>query len=539
MANGYLAIVLHAHLPYARADRPRGNREDYRFLEYARECYLPLIRVLDQWEHDQIPARITLSLSPTLITLMQASQVQARLAEHLDRMIELSSREMNRTALQPELYNLTGAYHLRLLQLRNAFVDRCGGNLLHAFADLASRGRVELITGPASHAFLPGMVAMQRQAARGQIRVGLQAFRDALGFPTAGFWLPECAYTPELDELLGTEGVRYTVVDGRALEHASPPAVHGVMAPVHCPSGVAAFGRDRLGADGMGGDALGRPQDGAYRDNRRDIGDELPYEYLRPYMPAEGVRLPTGFRYHRLEGENGRSSIYDRKAALNRAAEQAQTFIGQQQWRANEARGRMDRPALFVAAYDLHVFGHRWFEGTEFLDYLLRKIHFDQDVLESITPAEYLLRHPCNQMTTPAASSWSDDGYFQQWVGPDTAWIYRHLSRAGRILHHLTVSVNGNGDSEGSKPDRDADNLPGRALRAAARQLVLAQSSDWMTMMRNGDTADYGRQRLALHLRNFARVASQIEGQAIDTATLEQLERDWPIFDTLRTDTYR
>lgn len=557
MAQGYLSVILHAHLPYIRPARRHAGDAEFWFYERALECYLPLIRILDNLQRDRARTRLTLSLSPTLIALMRDEIIRERLIGHVNRMLELSARELNRTALLPALRELAGTYHLRLLHLQNTLTQRCGGELLEAFRQMEARGQVELITGPASHAFLPGMLAMQPQAARCQIRLGMDTFESAFGHRPGGFWLPECAYTPELDEILGAEGVGYIVLDGRALERASTPAFHGIHAPVYCPSGVAAFGRDRDAACLPGCNAYGHPTDPLFRDNRRDIADDLPLDYLRPYLPDPNTRIPTGARYHCIRaGDNG-SNVYQRKAALNRAAEHAEGFMRDRMHRAQNLVCQMDRPPLFVCAYDMHVFGHRWFEGIEYLDYLLRKVHFDQNVLETVTPGEYLDRHRCNQMTTPAVSSWADEGYFDQLVGPDTAWVYQHLSRAVRVMRELTEAAaeqggteegEGNGHHGGAEDTpsecldhstTSSNDLQSRALRAAARQLVLAQSGDWVTLLQNPQHAEYARTRLHLHLSNFARLASQIRSRQIKSGDIEALERDWPIFGEICPDAYR
>ena len=67
MEKGYLALVLHAHLPYVRhPERPRFLEEDWLF-EAITETYAPLIKVFDRLIDDGVPFRITISLSPTLI----------------------------------------------------------------------------------------------------------------------------------------------------------------------------------------------------------------------------------------------------------------------------------------------------------------------------------------------------------------------------------------------------------------------------------------------------------------------------------------
>ena len=67
----------------------------------------------------------------------------------------------------------------------------------------------------------------------------------------------------------------------------------------------------------------------------------------------------------------------------------------------------MDRPPCIVAPYDAELFGHWWFEGPMFLEFLCRQAAFDQDEIELITPGDYLDRHPRIQLQEPSASTWS------------------------------------------------------------------------------------------------------------------------------------
>ena len=65
---------------------------------------------------------------------------------------------------------------------------------------------------------------------------------------------------------------------------------------------------------------------------------------------------------------------------------------------------------------------------------LFRQLHHDQSELETITPAQYLDRHPTNQVATPSATSWGHEGYNAYWVNESNAWVYRHLHRAGERM---------------------------------------------------------------------------------------------------------
>ena len=73
----------------------------------------------------------------------------------------------------------------------------------------------------------------------------------------------------------------------------------------------------------------------------------------------------------------------------------------------------LDRPPLVISPYDAELFGHWWYEGPEFLDRFVRQAYQDRKTFELITPEQYLRRHPTNQIATPAASSWGEEGYYR------------------------------------------------------------------------------------------------------------------------------
>jgi 1,4-alpha-glucan branching enzyme len=66
----------------------------------------------------------------------------------------------------------------------------------------------------------------------------------------------------------------------------------------------------------------------------------------------------------------------------------------------------MGRPPLVVAPYDAELFGHWWYEGPWFLDFLIRKSYFDQNTYRMTHLAEYLKENPTQQVCKPAQSSW-------------------------------------------------------------------------------------------------------------------------------------
>ena len=71
MAKGNLAIVLHAHLPYVRSEEPGSLEEDW-FFQALVECYLPLLETFEEaFRSNNQEPKITIGLSPTLLSLLE------------------------------------------------------------------------------------------------------------------------------------------------------------------------------------------------------------------------------------------------------------------------------------------------------------------------------------------------------------------------------------------------------------------------------------------------------------------------------------
>jgi len=91
--SGYLSIVLHAHLPFVRHPEHEKFLEESWLFEAVTETYLPLIQIIQGWRRDRLPARITLSLSPTLCSMLLDPLLRERYAKHLDGLIDLAEKK--------------------------------------------------------------------------------------------------------------------------------------------------------------------------------------------------------------------------------------------------------------------------------------------------------------------------------------------------------------------------------------------------------------------------------------------------------------
>jgi 1,4-alpha-glucan branching enzyme len=517
MAKGYFALVLHAHLPFVRHPEDPTVMEERWLYEAITGTYLPLLQVFEGLLADGVPFRVTVSLSAPLITMLTDELLKQRYAEHLDDLIALAGKELERTQPEPHYHRLARMYWDRFHSLRQTW--RCHeGNLVRAFRRLQEAGRVEVITSTATHAFFP-MMDRNWAALRAQIHTAVQLYERHFGQRPRGMWLGECGYIPGCDELLREAAVRYFVADTHAVLFADHRPLYGVHAPIYCPTGVAAFGRDTESSQQVWSAKEGYPGDPHYRDFYRDIGFDLPLEYIGPHIHPKGIRMYTGIKYHAITHEKLHDKwVYDPDAARGRAGLHASHFRGNREKQIEALAAGMDRPPIVLSPYDAELFGHWWYEGPLFLNDLFRQFHFDQDAVETITPGDYLERHPTNQVATPCLSSWGAKGYGGHWCNEANAWTYRHTHLAAERMVEL------------ARRSPSPTDLERRALNQASRELLLAQSSDWAFIMTTGTTVPYATRRFNEHIVRFNRLYDELKAGRPDEHYVANLERKDNIF---------
>lgn len=511
MPKGYLALVLHAHLPYVRHPEDEGYLEERWLFEGITECYLPILSMLEGLHRDGVPCRLTISLSPTLISMLDDRLLQRRYIRHLKNLVDLAGREVQRTANQPEFRPVAEMYRDLYQRSLSDYKGKYGRDLVLAFKRFQDLGLIEVITCGATHGFLP-LLELHPEAVKAQIGVAVDLYRRRFGRNPSGFWLPECAYTPGIDDYLAEHGIGYFFLETHGLTHADPAPRYSVFAPVRCKSGVAAFARDPECSKQVWSSIEGYPGDYSYREFHRDIGFDLDWDYVGPYLGTRGVRGHTGIKYYRITGPTDWKEPYRPGDARETAARHAGNFMFNRERQIEYLAPAMDRPPILVAPFDAELFGHWWFEGPMWLDFLVRKVAYDQDVFKLATPGDYLSWGYDLEQCTPSASTWGYQGYNDVWLDGSNQWIYRHLHAAqGRMINLVRQFP----ESEG---------VMRRALNQAARELLLAQASDWAFIMKAGTMVDYARKRFEDHIRRFTRLYEEITRGRIDQKWLGQVE---------------
>ena len=520
MYKGYLCIILHAHLPYVRHPEYDYFLEENWLYEAITETYIPLLDVFEKLINEGVDFRITLSLSPSLVEMFNDYLLRERYKRYVERLIELSEKEGHRTKGDIHFEPIVKMYNQRFRRIKYLFEDVYKRDLTSAFKALQDTGRIEIITSTATHAFLPNLL-IYPQAVRAQIKIAKEHFKKNFNRFPKGIWLPECGYAPGIDRYLREEGIKFFFLDTHGVIYGRPLPQYGVYAPVFCPSGVIAFGRDVETSRQVWSSTEGYPGDTHYRDFYRDIGFDLDCEYIKPYINPDGMRTYTGLKYYRITGRADNKKPYDIAQAKKKAAEHASNFIFNRGLQVDFLSDTLRLNSInffpvIVATYDAELFGHWWFEGIDWLDFILRETQKKNVNFKTITPSEYIKLFPsqyeCLQTCQPSMSSWGHRGYNEVWLNSSNNYIYRHLHKMTNRMIYLA--------------DRfpEANGITRRALNQAARELLLSQHSDWAFMMNAGDATEYAKKRFTEHTARFNSLYKSIISKNIPKRWLVEIE---------------
>ena len=421
------------------------------------------------------------------------------------------------------------------------------------FRSLRSTGCLELITCAATHAFLP--LVKNDAALRAQLEAAVTEFRRHFGSAPAGIWLPECGYTPAVEPHLQALGLRYFVVDAHAHAQAviAPQMQGAAGTPLRTQSGACAFARDLEAGAQVWSAEVGYPSDANYREYYRDIGYDLghdggaEWEYLKPYVLPDGARIHTGFKYYSVTGAatGDAKAPYHPARAAQKAQQDAEHFVASRvaQLRrlakerealalaAGDRAARPAEPPVIVCPYDAELFGHWWYEGHQWLEAVLRGLAAARSnegvVVDTTTLGGYAAAHaPTTEASLPV-SSWGRGGYAEVWLQPRSQWVHPLLHAAE---DRMVLAAQKHPEPE------LLTKMQQRALNQAARELMLAQSSDWTFILDADTVTTYAANRIETHLSHFHKLLNGLETTASDKELSEiviPLERRSPFLPEL------
>lgn len=516
---GYLLIHLHAHLPYISDPvnfgdgtstwSPIGYPQEW-YPEAVCDTYLPLLDTFERLISEGVDFKLSMDISPPLVAMMKSQRHASDVLSFLDRLIQKATLEVERTGREEPHYTAAALMHLhRYRRCRELFLAY-DGDLVSGFSRMQELGHLELSTCVGTHPMLP-LWTSEPGAIRGHVMAAADSHERAFGRKAQGVWLPECAYTPGIEPYLEQSGFRYTFGEEHAVTRGDSPVEFDVNAPVYARgSRLCLFPRDpETGKQVWSGDE-GYP------------GDP---DYLEFHIRG------GPFKYNRItDRRGGHKQPYNPDWAEQKAASHAGHFMDCRNARFSYLRSTMWKKPLIVAPYDAELFGHHWYEGPRFLYYLFKKLHFDQNRTELTTPSAYLAANPTCQDLYCNVSSWGHEGTFVKWMYGDTSWMYRHGHEAAQKLGQLVRSGTQN-------------ELQRRVLAQAARQLMVATSSDLPFVISNGHFVDRMKGQFCDNLRGFYDLCEDFtrlqNGQDIDHKRLRSLELENNLIPHLDPDWFR
>ena len=506
---GKLAFVLHAHLPYVRKNEENSLEEDWLF-QAILECYIPLLLTLENVSRNNPNnSKLTLSLSPTLLTLLQSSQLENKFPNWIKTRIEFLNDLSGEQKFASE-------FLLRTMKDQLSFWQDCSGDLIEKFKLLSLAGSLDIITCAATHGYLP-ILRENPETVIGQIKTAIRSHKNILGINPLGIWLPECAYYENLDGILSDCGIRYAVLDGHGILNSKPRPRYGVYAPICSKRGVAFFGRDSQSTLPVWSSREGFPGDPVYREFHKDLGWELESSKLL----EKGIRTnrPLGIKYYRITGNESSLSqkdFYLKNEAEEKVKEHAEKYLHQRAEQLKTLTLSSSFNPVLIAPFDAELFGHWWYEGPIFIENIMKKAFKYRIKLTHLK--DILSEKPSLQICDPSPSSWGQGGYHNYWLNDKNSWIVPQITRAGKIFVEIASIYN-------------EDKSKMRILKQAGRELLLSESSDWSFILRAGTTTQLAKERIDRHLARFWKLINIIKNKdTLDLKFLEGIEEEDKIF---------
>jgi 1,4-alpha-glucan branching enzyme len=527
---GHFTFVLHSHIPYVMAHGRWPHGLDW-LVEVAAETYLPLLDVLDSLVDEGISPNITLGITPVLAEQLADPDFKTEFLDYLHQKIEAAKSNAAQFQAEGQMHLLGLAYYWQdfYTRIRERFVHEYNQDILAQFKRLQDGGHLELITSAATHGYLP--LLLTEESVSAQIAQGVQTYERHFGRKPSGFWLPECAYRPRyawnpptaqyrqpkpverrgIEEHLADQNLAYFFVDAHLLKggeaigvyhdrfkgleelwkqfqktYQPEDAARTPYAPYLVNSSgkplepIAVFSRDAVtGVQVWSGD-------GGYP------GDPFYLEFHKKHYPGN-------LRYWRVsenKGDLAQKYPYEPNVAASRTAAHAAHFVHLVYRTLKAHHETHGNPGFITAMYDTELFGHWWFEGTEFLYHAIKGLH-EHAQIGTTTCRDYLEAHPPLDVISLPEGSWGEGGYHWIWLNEWTAWTWEKIYEAEQTMVELS---------------RDYADNPQVAtlLKQAARELLLLQSSDWQFSISTYSSRDYAEQRVRYHHEKFLQIADLI-----------------------------
>lgn len=523
-SDAYLVFTLHTHLPFVLNHGRWPHGSDW-LCEVAVECYLPLAAAFRRLAEDDVPAALTMNISPVLCEQLASAAFREEVDAYLAHRREACDSTRRHFVDQHDegLAALTDYWAAQYDRAR-ADLDALHGDILGAYRRLAERGTVELITTGATHGYMP--LLSRDESVDLQFRVAVATHTRHFGQAPRGAWLPECAYRPRyewtppvgphsgkkryrrrgVEEHLAAHNLGFFFTDthlmrgGRALSAYGDyyPRLRAVQGPE---TQLTRRGRDhspyvphRVASRGGTGDAAAyvRDPETTLQVWSRDAG----YPGDGAYLEFHKRHFPGGLRLWRVtdpKADLGLKQPYQPERADERTRAHAAHFVSLAGDVIDRHARRLGGPGVLCTPFDAELFGHWWAEGPAWLERVLRLT--DDRGVAATTASACLDQFPVQQAVTLLEGSWGEGGDHRVWLNKDTEWTWEMVYQAEDDLWSFAAT-----------PGWARHPLLRRLVAQLGRELLLIQASDWQFLITTWAARNYAETRFAEHCADFRRL---------------------------------
>jgi 1,4-alpha-glucan branching enzyme len=505
-------------MPYVLSHGKSPHGTDW-LMESAAECYLPILSALKRLDAEGIKPRWTINVTPILAEQLADPAFVGEFEGYCQEKIDSSISDQRRFDAEGDLWMLgLAAFWQRVFtRALREFREYWGGSIVGGFRHFQETGSIEIITCGATHGYLP--LLGTDESCQAQVKLAVETHKRHFGANPKGIWLPECAYRPPymwkspindaeqawprkgVEDYLKENGIEYFFVDSHMIRGGEPLGTYQEKFPqlaelfarsskfftpppefrseyehYALPNGVVCMARDPATTLKVWSGEHGYP------------GDEHYLEFHKQLYPGR-------HRYWRISQNKrdlGAKQPYDPWRAFENIPNHAEDMVQTLKAALAQYRGQSGRNGTLVAMYDTELFGHWWWEGPEFLYECAKRIAADPEI-EAVSGSDLLAQEPNPRTITLPEGSWGEGGYHYVWLNEDNYWTWQKLYPAQRKLRQMARDFAGG----------PADEI----VKQAARELLLAESSDWQFLISTFAARDYAEVRFADHIERFERLA--------------------------------
>ena len=454
------------------------------------------------------------------------------------------------------LEHLAHWYQAYYEHIKESFDGRYKRDMIGAFRQLQDEGLIEITTCAATHGYLP--LLGTDAAIRGQLRAGIASYERMFGRRPRGIWLPECAYRPAfydengvvrpgIESFLAKEGIKVFFSETHLVTGGAPVGVAAGEAigpygeikrrylvpmsnaprqkittttfnPYYVSNTTAGPDSD----EHSGVAVIGRNNETGQRVWSADWGYPGDFDY-REFHRKDGI---SGLQYWRVTGARvdlGAKDFYHPDWAEHKVRVHAHDFVALVERILQSRSDGGEGYGLIASNYDTELFGHWWFEGVDWLKQVLRGLA-KSDVVDLTTASEYVETYPPQEVLHLPEGSWGAGGTHFTWNNHEVNWMWTPIHEGERRMTKL---------ANRHYNDWKNEEVQG-VLNQAARELLLAESSDWPFLVTTGQARNYAIQRFSQHMERFRMLCDGVENGEPDgdlAARYWELDRLFPDID--------